>query len=170
MIPVCRLSWLCKPIRHDCIPLYICEISAIKKNKYFLLFIYLLFCEIHKMFLKRKVFFSLLISVLFYSVRCRIFNRQTALHRNYFIYVWVYCAQKSKQPPQQSDFTFFFELVTLANNVCNSISAKRRPTHMRRPKPNGKLTKGCILWPECGHDAIFVVVLSAWVPSTSGIK
>lgn len=42
---------------------------------------------------------------------------------------------------------------TLASSVCNSISANRRPTHMRRPKPKGKLTNGWIFWLAWGQPA-----------------
>lgn len=35
--------------------------------------------------------------------------------------------------------------------MCSSFSANRRPMHMRRPYPNGKLTKGWIFWPAWGH-------------------
>lgn len=35
--------------------------------------------------------------------------------------------------------------------MCSSFSANRRPMHMRRPYPNGKLTNGWIFCPACGH-------------------
>lgn len=35
--------------------------------------------------------------------------------------------------------------------MCNSFSAKRRPMHIRRPYPNGRLTNGWIFWPACGQ-------------------
>lgn len=46
---------------------------------------------------------------------------------------------------------FCFVLVTFATKICSSFSAKRRPIHMRRPYPNGKLTNGWIRCPACGQ-------------------
>lgn len=48
-------------------------------------------------------------------------------------------------------YCFTWVLVTFATKICSSFSAKRRPMHIRRPYPNGKLTNGWIRCPACGQ-------------------